>query len=402
MRERRISPRQASRCRPSTLSLLPRPLPMFRYRPTIRPRHPKAVQEIAALPKAGRAALQKALVACSLFTDDYLSVQYQTECERASKFFVVEFSSNDSFVKTLLQTAVTLANVQQTQARLDAQQGRRGPDYDPQTWKVFIEVLQKAYHDASLSQSNVVAPSSQAGSNIPNKEATPLSAPIRIPLEERGGTYVVPVLINKVIFLKFVIDTGASDVSIPVDVVATLLRTGTLQESDFIGTQTYKLADGQSFLTRFKSWSIDNSTHSLVLNALPAGDVPFGVSPAQPSGTEPVVQPSSTPPHAQPTPPRQVIAWTAVNLSLRRSPDPHADTVLPPPYDAIPQGSQITVIDDCKIWTASGRGAEDADNVWYPTIYGNNCGWANAYLIRANDGRRLACIKYPNANGCPR
>jgi hypothetical protein len=64
---------------------------------------------------------------------------------------------------------------------------------------------------------------------------------------------------------------------------------------------------GQSFLTRFKSWSIDNSTHSLVLNALPAGDVPFGVSPAQPSGTEPVVQPSSTPPHAQPTPPRQVL-----------------------------------------------------------------------------------------------
>jgi hypothetical protein len=130
---------------------------------------PKAEQEIAALPKAGRESLQKALIACSLFTDDYLSVQYQTECQRASKFFIVEFSTNDSFVKTLLRTAVTLANVQQTQARLDAQQGRRGPDYDPQTWKVFIEILQKAYHDASLSQSNVVAPSSRAGANIPNK-----------------------------------------------------------------------------------------------------------------------------------------------------------------------------------------------------------------------------------------
>jgi hypothetical protein len=67
----------------------------------------KAEQEISALPKAGRAALQKALIACSLFSDDYLSVQYQTECERASKFFIVEFSSNDSFVKTLLQTAVS-------------------------------------------------------------------------------------------------------------------------------------------------------------------------------------------------------------------------------------------------------------------------------------------------------
>ena len=204
--------------------------------------------------------------------------------------------------------------------------------------------------------------------------------------------------------------------------VLTLLRTGTVQESDFIGTQTYKLADGstlpsptfwirsltidkivienvkasvapvggelllgQSFLTRFKSWSIDNAKHSLVLNASPAGDVPFGVSPAQPSGTEPVGQASSTPPHAQPTPPRQVIAWTAVNLSLRRSPDPHADTVLPLPYDAIPQGAQITVVDDCKIWTASGRGIQDADNVWCPTIYGNNRGWANEFLMTAKE-----------------
>jgi Histidine kinase len=71
---------------------------------------PKAEQEIAILPKAGRAALQKALIACSLFSDDYLSVQYQTECQRASKFFIVEFSTNDSFVKMLLQTAVTLAS----------------------------------------------------------------------------------------------------------------------------------------------------------------------------------------------------------------------------------------------------------------------------------------------------
>jgi predicted aspartyl protease len=374
------------------------------------------------------------LIACSLFADDYLSTQYQRECEGTAKFFVVEFSSNDSFVKSGLQMAVSLTKVRQTQALLDAQQGRRGPDYDPQTWKVFIEVLQKAYHDANLSQSNVVAPSSGT-----NSITTLSSAPIQIPMQEKGGTYVVPVLINKAIILSFVVDTGAADVSIPIDVVLTLLRTGTVQESDFIGTQTYKLADGstlpsptfwirsltidkivienvktsvapvagelllgQSFLTRFKSWSIDNAKHLLVLNASPAGDVPFGVSPAQPSGTEPVGQPSSTPPHAQPTPPRQVIAWTAVNLSLRRSPDPHADTVLPPPYDAIPEGSQITVLDDCKIWTASGRGAQDADNVWCPTIYGNNRGWANAYLMKANDGRRLACIKYPNANGCPR
>jgi predicted aspartyl protease len=123
-----------------------------------------------------------------------------------------------------------------------------------------------------------------------------------IPLKEKGGTYVVPVLINKAITLNFVIDSGASDVSIPADVVLTLVRSGTLQRSDFIGTKTYRLADGstvpsttfrirsltmnnivienvtgsiapvagelllgQSFLNRFKSWSIDNAKQALVL-----------------------------------------------------------------------------------------------------------------------------------------
>ena len=39
-------------------------------------------------------------------------------------------------------------------------------------------------------------------------------------------------------------DSGAADVSIPADVVGTLIRTGTLTETDFVGEQTYRLADG--------------------------------------------------------------------------------------------------------------------------------------------------------------
>jgi len=56
----------------------------------------------------------------------------------------------------------------------------------------------------------------------------------------------VPVLINNAITLNFVIDSGADDVSIPADVVLTLFRTGTLRESDFIGSVTYRLADGST------------------------------------------------------------------------------------------------------------------------------------------------------------
>ena len=119
---------------------------------------------------------------------------------------------------------------------------------------------------------------------------------------KEGRTFSVPVLINNTITLKFLVDSGASDVSVPADVVSTLLRTGTLTDSDFLGLQTYTLADGskvpsqtfrirslkvgdrvmenvtgsvagvngslllgQSFLGRFKSWSINNADHTLVL-----------------------------------------------------------------------------------------------------------------------------------------
>jgi len=136
---------------------------------------------------------------------------------------------------------------------------------------------------------------------IPGKNQNS-SARLEIALEEEGGVLVVPVLINGALTLEFVIDSGASDVSVPADVVMTLVRTGTLQDADFIGARTFRLADGstvpsqtfrirsltvggigianvtgsiapvegalllgQSFLSRFKSWSINNTKHILVL-----------------------------------------------------------------------------------------------------------------------------------------
>jgi clan AA aspartic protease (TIGR02281 family) len=117
-----------------------------------------------------------------------------------------------------------------------------------------------------------------------------------------GGTFRVPVTINGQLTLKFVVDSGASDVSIPADVVMTLVRTETIADGDFLGKQAYTLADGstvpsqrfvirslkvgdrllenvtgsiapvagslllgQSFLSRFKSWSIDNQRQALIL-----------------------------------------------------------------------------------------------------------------------------------------
>jgi clan AA aspartic protease (TIGR02281 family) len=133
-------------------------------------------------------------------------------------------------------------------------------------------------------------------SNPTHTEAPSNTTRTEVPLKSVGGTFVVPVFINGAITLNFVVDSGAADV------VGTLIRAGTIEKSDFTGKQTYVLADGsaaptstfvirslkvgdilienvrgsvspvagslllgQSFLQRFKSWSMDNNKHVLVL-----------------------------------------------------------------------------------------------------------------------------------------
>lgn len=123
-----------------------------------------------------------------------------------------------------------------------------------------------------------------------------------IPLTRESGIYKVPVTINGIIPVAFILDSGASDVVIPADIVAIMMKTGTLSSSDFTGTKTYKLANGstvpsntfrirslrvgdkvlenvdatmtgvdgvlllgQSFLGKFQRWSINNSNHTLEL-----------------------------------------------------------------------------------------------------------------------------------------
>src|SRR6202020_2945283 len=104
-------------------------------------------------------------------------------------------------------------------------------------------------------------------------------------LSRKSASVIVPV--------RTCVMKTAADVSIPADVFMTLVRTGTITDADFLDKQTYQLADGstipsqrfvirtlkigdktvenvigsiapvagslllgQSFLRRFKSWSI--------------------------------------------------------------------------------------------------------------------------------------------------
>jgi hypothetical protein len=156
-----------------------------------------------------------------------------------------------------------------------------------------------------------------------------------VPLKDSGGVFKIPVVINDAISLDFIIDSGASDVNIPADVALTLIRTGTISPSDSIGSQTYTMADGstapserfvihslklgsiilhdvpasigdpkgvpllgQSFLSRFSSWSIDNGRHVLLLGAstaqVAAAEIstsPISSAPTQSSAPEPQMVP---------------------------------------------------------------------------------------------------------------
>jgi clan AA aspartic protease (TIGR02281 family) len=117
-----------------------------------------------------------------------------------------------------------------------------------------------------------------------------------------GGGYLIPGRINDAVTVTFVLDTGASDVSIPDEVARELEQAGKLERGDFLGTRTYVLADGskvpsrrvllrevtvggqtvsnvtasisrsgsppllgQSFLSKFASWTLDNERAALVL-----------------------------------------------------------------------------------------------------------------------------------------
>jgi predicted aspartyl protease len=126
------------------------------------------------------------------------------------------------------------------------------------------------------------------------------AAAVRVPLVGEGGALVVPVLINGAIKLNFTVDSGAPEVSIPADVFSTLLRTATVAKADITGSATnadggsyesrtfvlrsLKVGElevanvdakvvapnaplllGESFLKRFKSWSVDNTAKALIL-----------------------------------------------------------------------------------------------------------------------------------------
>ena len=113
----------------------------------------------------------------------------------------------------------------------------------------------------------------------------------------------MPLELNGHVTLYGIVDSGASDVSIPLDIIKAMKDDQILSDKDYLGEKIYMMADGskvtakryviksvkvgekelkdvtisstakngvillgQSFLSRFKTWSIDNEDHSLLLD----------------------------------------------------------------------------------------------------------------------------------------
>ena len=111
----------------------------------------------------------------------------------------------------------------------------------------FTHLINLASNDTTYNTIDIVAQKDPFANPIKNdtlKSSISTTNTNSVPMTKNGGVYEIPVIINGALKLNFIFDAGASDVSISPDVALTLIRTGTLTNDDFVGTETYKFADG--------------------------------------------------------------------------------------------------------------------------------------------------------------
>lgn len=73
---------------------------------------------------------------------------------------------------------------------------------------------------------------------------TEVNGKIEIPITEKGNVFEVFIDINKSVKTNIMLDTGASEVFLSPDIIMALARSGSLAESDFLGTRKYSFANG--------------------------------------------------------------------------------------------------------------------------------------------------------------
>jgi hypothetical protein len=106
----------------------------------------KTKAELKRLPETGRRAFWKALVACSLYADEHDSNAYRAECQKAVKFFMIEFSRGSSAIDLSFKMSMSMTALWSAQLELDRQRGKRDT-IDDGTRYMGLDVLERAYRD---------------------------------------------------------------------------------------------------------------------------------------------------------------------------------------------------------------------------------------------------------------
>ena len=144
---------------------------------------------------------------------------------------------------------------------------------------------------------------------------------MEVPIEQRGGVYEVKVLVNDLLYLPFIVDSGASDVQVGPEELMLLIKNGAVEKSDMLPPREYMTADGtktkqkrfvirkmrlgtlvvhnvqasitpqlgvslllgQSFLRKLGSWKLDYQRSVLVVDEGQA-EAPVAVTPATLNG----------------------------------------------------------------------------------------------------------------------
>jgi len=136
--------------------------------------------------------------------------------------------------------------------------------YEQKSWNESVrdacanlDCLYRVYNERINDLSSRLSPQERSS------ESRDSNGSFDVPLVETGGVYEVPILLNGVLRINFIIDSGASDVTISPDVALTLIRTGTVAQNDWIPGQVYRFADGstaQSARFILQSLQIGNRT----------------------------------------------------------------------------------------------------------------------------------------------
>ena len=165
---------------------------------------------------------------------------------------------------------------------------------DFETQKLTIKGIQYLAYELNESKNN----SRGRASSFDYYEG---SSVVKIDLKESGGVSELPISMGGIVKMA-ILDSGASDVSLPESVENQLLQNGIIREENYLPSGMYVVADGRTILSRrfiiprievdgvyvnnvtcsvnesdniillgrafldaFKSWSVNNETNQLIL-----------------------------------------------------------------------------------------------------------------------------------------